>query len=76
MIVLLKIILGLIAIADGFAVWSVFKDFQSTRGRDGYDELSIWKRLKFNLVSFFMIAAMISFLVFLIYFIIIKISLG
>jgi len=76
MIVLLKIILGLIAIADGFSIWSVFKDFQATRKQEGYDELSIWRRFRFNLTSFFMIAAMISLLVFLIYFIIIKISLG
>lgn len=76
MIVLLKIILGLIAVADAFSVWSVFKDFQSTRNQEGYDELSIWRRLRFNLTSFFMMAAMISLFVFLVYFIIIKISLG
>ena len=76
MIVLLKIILGLIAIANGFATWSIFKDFQVTRKQDGYDELSIWRRVRFNLTSFFMMAGMVSLFVFLLYFIIIKISIG
>lgn len=76
MIVLLKIILGLLAVADSFALWSIFKDFQSTRNQDGYDELSIWRRVRFNLISFFMMASMISLFVFLVYFIIIKISMG
>jgi hypothetical protein len=76
MIVLLKIILGLLAVADVFALWNIFKDFQATRTQDGYDELSIWRRVKFNLMSFFMMAGMVSLFSFLVYFIIIKISLG
>lgn len=76
MIILLKIILGLIAIADCFATWNLFKDFQTTRNQDGYDELSIWRRVKFNLISFFMLTGMVSLFVFLVYFILIKISLG
>lgn len=76
MIVLLKIILGLIALADCFAVWSLFNDFKVTRSQDGYDELSIWRRIRFNLISFFMMTGMISLFVFLVYFIIIKMSIG
>lgn len=76
MIILLKVILSLFAIADGFATWSIFKDFQATRNQDGYDELSIWRRIKFNLTSFFMITSLVSLFVFLIYFVIIKISVG
>jgi hypothetical protein len=76
MIVLLKIILALFAIADLFAFWSVFKDFQATRSQEGYDELSIWRRFRFNLTSFFLMSGMVSLFVFLMYFIIIKISIG
>jgi len=76
MIILLKIILGLFSVADLFAAWQIFKDFRSTRSQDGYDELSIWKRIKFNVISFFVITSMISLFVFLVYFIFIKISLG
>lgn len=76
MIVLLKIILGLLAVADSFAIWSVLKDFQATRKQEGYDELSIWRRIRFNFISFFMITSMISLFVFLVYFIIIKLSIG
>lgn len=76
MIVLLKIILGLLCVADGFALWSIWNDFQSTRKQEGYDELSIWRRIRFNLTMFFMMSGMVSLLAFLIYFIIIKISLG
>lgn len=74
MIILLKIILGILAIADVFALQTVFKDFRVTRNQDGYDELSIWRRMKFNFVSFMMISGMVSLFVFLIYFIIIKIT--
>ncbi len=76
MVILLKIILGLISLADCFAVWSLFKDFKTTRSQDGYDELSIWRRIRFNLISFFMMTGMISLFVFLVYFIITKISIG
>ena len=76
MIILLKVILSLFAILNVFATWSVFKDFKATRSQDGYDELSIWRRIRFNLTSFFMITGMISLFVFLVYFVIIKISLG
>ncbi|MEK6830217.1 MAG: hypothetical protein AABY15_08940 [Nanoarchaeota archaeon] len=72
----MKIILGLLAIADAFALQSIFKDFRATRNQEGYDELSIWRRIKFNLVSFMMITGMVSLFVFLVYFIIIKISIG
>lgn len=76
MIILLKIILGLISVADIFALRNVWKDFQATRKQDGYDELSIWRRMRFNLTSFFLMSGMVSLLVFLVYFIIIKISIG
>jgi len=76
MVILLKIILCLLSIADGFASWSVFKDFKTTRSQEGYDELSIWRRIKFNLLSFFMLTGMVSLFIFLIYFIFVKITIG
>lgn len=76
MIILLKIILGLLSLATVFSFWNVWKDIKSTRKQDGYDELPIWGRAKFNLQSFFILSSMISLFVFLLYFIIIKISIG
>ncbi len=76
MIILLKIILGLLSIGNVFTFWNVWKDFKSTREQDGYDELPIWGRAKFNLQSFFILSGMVSLFVFLLYFIFIKISIG
>jgi len=76
MIILLKVILGLLSLATGFAFWNVWKDIRATRKQDGYDELPIWGRAKFNLQSFFILSGMVSLFVFLLYFIIIKISIG
>lgn len=70
MIILLKIILSLLGVADIFTFLSVFNDFKKSRNQDGYDEVSIWIRLKFNLTSFFIMTALISLFVFLVYFII------
>ena len=76
MIILLKIILGLIAIADIITLKYIFQDFQSTRKQSGYDELSIWRRLRFNVTTYFIMSSMVSLFVFLTYFIIIKLSIG
>lgn len=76
MAILLKIILGLLAVASGFAGWFIFKDFQVTRKQDGYDELSIWRRLRFNVTFFFMLMAVSSLIFILLYFIISKITIG
>jgi len=76
MIILLKIILGLIAIADIISLRFIFRDFQTTRKQEGYDELSIWRRIRFNVTTYFIMSSMLSLLVFLIYFIIIKMSIG
>lgn len=76
MIILLKVILALLSIADVFAVWSVWKDFQSTRKQEGYDELSIWRRVRFNLTMFFMMTGMVSLFVFLLFFIFSNLSIS
>jgi hypothetical protein len=76
MIILLKVILAILSIADVFAVWSVWNDFQTTRKQEGYDELSIWRRIRFNLTMFFMMTGMVSLFVFLLYFIFSNITLS
>ena len=76
MIILLKVILALLSIADLFAVWSVWKDFQATRKQEGYDELSIWRRVRFNLTMFFMMTGMVSLFVFLFFFIFSNLSIS
>lgn len=76
MIILLKVILALLLIADIFAVWSVWKDFQATRKQEGYDELSIWRRVRFNLTMFFMMTGMVSLFVFLLFFIFSNLSIS
>jgi hypothetical protein len=76
MVILLKIILGLLIVGDVYALINVFKDFRETRSQEGFDELPIWEKIKFNLMSFFIMSGLLSLSCFLLYFIIIKISLG
>jgi len=76
MIIVLKVILGLMAVAAGFVGWNIFGDYKKTRVQDGYDELSIWRRMRFNATFFFMILSIVSLMVFFGYFIFCKITLG
>lgn len=76
MIVLLKVILGLLAIADVISLKFIFEDYRETTKQEGYDNLSIWRRIRFNLTSYFIMTSMISLFVFLVYFIIISMSIG
>lgn len=76
MIVLLKIILALLAIADGFSLKFIFDEYRKTTKQEGYDELSVWRRIRFNVTTYFIMSAMVSLFVFLVYFIIAKITLG
>jgi hypothetical protein len=76
MIIVLKVILSLMAVAAGFVGWNIFKDYKVTRTQEGYDELSIWRRLRFNTTFFFMILGIVSLMVFFGYFIFCKMTLG
>jgi len=76
MIIILKVILALMAVASGFVGWNIFGDYQNTRKQDGYDELSIWRRLRFNFTFFFMALGAVSLIVFLVYFVFVKMTLG
>ena len=74
MIIVLKIILLLIAIADIIICRITLKDFISVRKNDGYDNLSIWEKIKFSTVFYFLLMALVSLFTFLAYFIIIPIQ--
>jgi hypothetical protein len=76
MIILLKIILALIAVADGFSLKFIFDEYRKTTKQDGYDELPIWRKIRFNVTTYFIMSAMVSLFAFLAYFIIAKITLG
>ena len=76
MIIVLKIILTLIAIADVFTSKFIFDEYIKTKKQDGYDELSIWKRIQFNITTYFILSSLISLFVFLLYFVFSKISIG
>jgi len=76
MIIVLKVILALMAVAAGFIGWNIFGDYKKTRTQEGYDELSIWRRMRFNVTFFFMIMGITSLIVFLGYFIFVKMTLG
>ncbi len=74
MIVILKIILSFLAVALFAIIRNVIKDFFSVKKTDGYDMLSLWKRLKFNAQFYFILVSLISLVVFFIYFIITPLS--
>jgi hypothetical protein len=76
MIIVLKVILALIAIADVFSLKFIFDEYNKTTKQNGYDELSIWRRIKFNFTTYFIMSSMLSLFVFLTYFIIVKLSIG
>ena len=76
MIIVLKVILALLAIADAFSVKFIFDEYRKTTKQEGYDELSIWRRIRFNVTSYFIMASLVSLFVFLVYFIIAKITMG
>lgn len=76
MIYVLKVILFLLIIAMGFAVKFIYKDFDNVRKSEGFDDLSIWERVRFNFTFFSMFSAIASLIVFLLYFIFVKITIG
>lgn len=76
MIIVLKVILAMMAVAAGFVGWNIFGDYKKTRTQEGYDELSIWRRFRFNATFFFMILGILSLVVFFCYFLFVKITLG
>jgi hypothetical protein len=76
MIIILKIILSIVAIANIFVFRTVLKDFIKVRKTEGYDNLSIWEKMKFSSIFSFMFTSLLSLFIFLIYFVIIPIQIG
>jgi len=76
MIIILKIILSIVAIANIFVFITVLKDFIKVRKTEGYDNLSIWEKMKFSSIFSFMFTSLLSLFIFLIYFVIIPIQIG
>jgi hypothetical protein len=76
MIWVLKIILALIAIANVFIFRFVTKDFNRVRKSEGYDNLSVWEKMRFSSVFYFILMALLSLFIFLVYFVIIPIQIG
>ena len=76
MIYVLKVILGLLSLAMGLATRFVYLDYKNIKQTEGFDELSIWQRIRFNFTFFSIFSSIISLIVFLFYFIIAKIKIG
>ena len=51
MIVVLKVILSLLSIAVGVIARFVFKDFRNVLKTEGFDEITVWQKLKFMTLS-------------------------
>jgi hypothetical protein len=69
MIIVLKVILALLIVAEFFVGRYMFLDFKRTRKSEAFDNLSIWDRLRFNSVFFFVFTSLIALATFLLYFI-------
>lgn len=76
MIILLKVILSLILIATGFIFRFTSMDFMKVRKSDGYDNLSVWEKMRFSAVFYFILLSLISLFVFLGYFIVIPMQIN
>lgn len=74
MIIVLKIILGLLAVASILIGRFMWLDFSKVRKSEGYDTLSIWEKIRFSSVFYFILMALVSLLTFFTYFIIVPIQ--
>ncbi len=75
MIYVLKIILALVAVAMSFAINFIYKDFIKVRETEGFDDLTVWQKIKFSFTFFSMLTSVGALIIFLIYFIFVKITL-
>jgi hypothetical protein len=76
MIVVLKIILFFLAVVAGLTFRGILKDFIQVKKTDGFDTITIWERTKFNVKFYIIEMAIISLIVFLLYFIVMPLSIG
>ena len=70
MIVVLKVILSLLSIAVGVIARFVFKDFRNVRKTEGFDEITVWQKLKFMSTFVMIMTGLASLITFLLYFVI------
>lgn len=73
---ILKIILSFLVFAAGFTFKGVLRDFLQVKKTDGFDTITIWERTKFNVQFYLIELALISLIVFLLYFIIMPLTIG
>lgn len=76
MVYVLKIVLFLLSLAMGLVTRFVYLDYKKIKETDGFDDLSIWQRIRFNFTFFSIFSAIVCLIVFLIYFIFVRIKLG
>lgn len=76
MIYVLKTILFLLSVGMGFIIKFVYGDYKNTKETEGFDEISIWQKIRFNVVFFSIFSAISSLIVFLLYFIFVKITIS
>ena len=70
MIVVLKVILSLLSLAVGVIARFVFKDFRNVRKTEGFDEITVWQKLKFMSTFVMIMTGLASLITFLLYFVI------
>lgn len=64
------------ALANLFVFRFVTKDFLKIKKSEGYDNLSIWEKMRFSSVFYFILLSLVSLFVFLIYFTIIPMQIN
>jgi hypothetical protein len=60
----------------GIAIRYVFQDYNKIKKTEGFDELSIWQRMRFSFTFFSIFSSIISLIIFLLFFVFVKITIG
>jgi hypothetical protein len=76
MVYVLKVILFLLCVGMGLATRFVYLDYKGIKQTEGFDELSIWQKIRFNFTFFSIFSSIVSLIVFLAYFIFVTIKIG
>lgn len=76
MVYVLKVILFLLSVAMGLAIRFVYLDYKKIKETEGFEELSIWQKIRFNFTFISMFSSVVSLIVFLFYFIFVRITIG
>jgi hypothetical protein len=76
MVILLKILLGLFTILDGFIIKYVYDDFKGVKDNESYTNSSLWQRIVLNSILAFSIIALSFLATFLVYVICVPMKIG